>query len=205
MPEVIRVLVVDDHSMVAESFRRVLDDAPDVEVVGVVGTVEAAVACVADVVPDVVLMDYVLPDGNGVTATRRIREYLPAVKVILLTGSGAGSALPGALAAGCAGYVEKTTALEHLVPTVRAVVAGDVVIHATELTRLVSPGSRAELTSRERGVLAFLDEGLTNREIAERLSLSVHTVRTHVQTILAKLGAHSKLEAVAAARRQGLL
>ena len=120
----IRVLVVDDHQMVAEGFRRILDAEEDMKAVAVATTVADALEAAITHRPDVVLMDYVLPDGNGVTATTGILARLPATKVVLLTGSGAEEALPAALAAGCVGYVEKTTALAELVPAVRAAVRG---------------------------------------------------------------------------------
>jgi DNA-binding NarL/FixJ family response regulator len=204
MPELVRVLVVDSHPTVAERFRQVLDREPGIEVVCIAGTIEAALACAADDVPDVVLVDQTLPDGTGLNATRRLRESLPGVRVVLLVGSGRASALPAALRAGCSGYVEKSTALDHLVPTVVAVAAGGVVIHASELTDLAAPQGPL-LTGRERDVLALFAEGLTNREIAERLGVSVHTVRSHVQTVLSKLGVHAKADAVAVARERGLL
>ena len=108
--------------MVAESFRRILDAEDDMDAVGMATTVADAVDAALTHRPDVVLMDYVLPDGNGITATRDILARLPATKIVLLAGSGAEEAIPAALAAGCVGYVEKTTALTELAPAVRAAV-----------------------------------------------------------------------------------
>jgi DNA-binding NarL/FixJ family response regulator len=208
-PARVRVLVVDDHEMVAESFRRVLAAEDDIEVIATASTAAGALEAALTHAPDVVLMDYLLPDGDGVAATARIREQLPDVKVVLLTGSDVDQALPGALEAGCVGYLEKTSALDKLAPAVRAAASGEVVISAPDLGRLVAkPGSEprvATLTRREREVLALVAEGLSNQAIAERLTLSVHTVRSHVQSVLEKLPAHSKLEAVAVARRRHLL
>jgi DNA-binding NarL/FixJ family response regulator len=119
----IRVLVVDDHQMVAESFRRILDAEDDMEAVAVATTVADALEAALTHTPDVVLMDYVLPDGNGITATTGILARLPSTRIVLLTGSGAEDALPGALAAGCVGAVEKTAALTELAPAVRTAAA----------------------------------------------------------------------------------
>jgi DNA-binding NarL/FixJ family response regulator len=206
----IRVLIVDDHEMVAESFRHVLDFEDDIEVVATAGTAAAGVAAAATHMPDVVLMDYALPDESGIEAAKRIRSQLPGVKTVLLTSSEPDTTLPGALEAGCAGYLQKSGALAKLAPAIRAVASGEIAIAAADLGRLVAGSGRSArgvgaLTPREREILVLLAEGLTNKAIAERLSLSVHTVRTHVQTVLAKLGAHSKLEAVAVARKGGLL
>jgi DNA-binding NarL/FixJ family response regulator len=205
----IRVLVVDDHEMVAESFRRVLEREDDIEVVAMAVTAAEAFEQAVAHRPDVILMDYLLPDGDGAATTVRIREDLPDVKVVLLTGSDIEAALPMALRAGCVGYLEKTSALEALAPAVRSAAEGEIVISPPDLTRLVSEppaeGAVDALTAREHDILTLMAEGLPNQAIADRLTLSVHTVRTHVQTVLAKLGAHSKLEAVAVARRRGLL
>jgi len=207
MPPAIRVLLVDDHEMVAESFRRILEAEDDIEVVATASTAAAAFEAAVAHEPDVILMDYLLPDGDGVAATARIKERLPEVRVVLLTGSDVDAALPGALEAGCVGYLEKTGALDKLAPAVRAAASGEVVISPSDLGRIATEprSSVADLTPREREVLGLLADGLSNRDIAGRLFLSVNTVRTHVQRILEKLPAHSKLEAVAIARRRGIL
>lgn len=203
---VIRVLLVDDHRMFAQSLRIVLEREPDLEVVAMVGSVREAVAAAETERPDVILMDYYLPDGDGLAAAGRIASMDPDIKIILLTGSEDPHALRRAVEAGCLGYLDKGGPLEDLAPAVRAAAAGHVVISADELGQLL-PGASgpAALTKREREILYLVAEGRTNPAIAAHLVLSVHTVRTHVQTILAKLGAHSKLEAVAIAKRRRLL
>jgi len=175
--------------------------------VATAASVAAAVELAASERPDVVIMDDLLPDGDGVVAARRIRADQPEVKALILTGSGNQGALSEALEAGLVGCLEKTAALDRLAAAVRAVTRGEVVIESQTRRRLTRAmrGDHTELTRREREVLALLAEGLSNRAIAERLVLSLHTVRTHVQTILRKLDAHSKLEAVAVATRDGLL
>lgn len=206
----ITVLLVDDHEMVAESFRRVLVAAGDIEVIGVVGTAADALAVAIDHHPDLILMDYVLPDTNGATAAREILARVPDAKILLLTGSEDRAALTAAVDAGCVGYLEKTNALDKLVAAVHAAAAGEVVLSPDELGRVaarrdaVGVGA-SRLTPRELEILDLLGEGLSNQAIADRLTLSINTVRTHVQTVLTKLRAHSKLEAVAIATRRGLL
>jgi DNA-binding NarL/FixJ family response regulator len=210
-PHVIRIVIVDDHAMVAEGFRRVLEAEPDLAVVEVAPNAERGVAAVAQHRPDVVLMDYALPDGDGVAATRAIGEASPGTAVLMLTGAGS-VAVQAAFAAGASGYIEKTGPMESLAPAVRSAAAGRVVLSRRNLDRLVAPPPQPEaepdgpaLTGRERDVLLLVADGKTNRAAAEALDLSVNTVRTHVQSLLAKLEAHSKLEAVAIARRRGLV
>lgn len=206
----IRVVLVDDHDMVVESFRRVLATTSDIDVVGVAGSVTAAVDAARAHRPDVIVLDHHLPDGHGAVAAARIRSELPAIRIVMLTGTDDPGALREAFAAGCVGYFEKTSAFDQLPAAIRAAASGGAVISPEDLARLqrqdrapVPPAMR--LTPREREVLLLVAQALPNGVIAERLSVSVNTVRTHVQVILDKLGAHSKLEAVTVARRRGLL
>ena len=208
--ERIRVVLVDDHDMVAESFRRILATTADIAVLAVAGTTAGAVEAARVHRPDVIVMDHHLPDGRGSVAAMRILAELPDVRIVMLTGTDDPDALAEALAAGCVGYFEKTSAFDELPAAIRAAAAGGAVISPRHLVRLrqrdrtpTPPGT--PLTPREREVLLLVAEALPNAAIAERLSLSVNTVRTHVQVILEKLGAHSKLEAVMVARRRGLL
>ena len=206
----ITVLLVDDHDMVAESFRRALAAAGDIEIIGIAATAADAIALALDRPPDVILMDYVLPDADGATTARAILAELPDTKILLLTGSEDSEMLFAAFDAGCVGYLEKTHALGELVAAVYSAAAGVVVLSPEQMRRLAAVPRAATvdpslLTAREREILDLLGEGLTNPAIAERLELSVNTVRTHVQTVLRKLGAHSKLQAVAVATKNGLL
>lgn len=206
--DVIRVMIVDDHDMVAESLRRALDREPGLEVVAVAGDAEAAVAAARTAAPDVVLMDLVLPDADGVEAARRILADRPSVRIVLLTGVAGRSAVHEAVSAGCVGYLEKHASLPELVAAVRRAHTGELVLAAGDLQLLLASRSTSgsdALTDREVEVLGLLAEGLANRAIAERLVISIDTVRTHVQRILTKLEAHSRLEAVAEARRRKLL
>jgi DNA-binding NarL/FixJ family response regulator len=210
-PRTIRVLLVDDHAMVVEAFRRLLAACSDIEVVATAGTAADAVVATVTHTPDVVVVDYLLPDDVGAVAAARIATTMPGVKVIMLTGSDDPRALRAALAAGCVGYLEKTGPHHRLPDAIRIVASGGTVISADDLRRLHAAGVDAQsdgstlLTLREREVLLMMAEGWANRVIADKLFLTVNTVRSHVQTILEKLDAHSKLEAVTVARRRGLI
>lgn len=205
----IRVVIVDDHAMVAESLTRLLENEDDMHVVALAVSVAGAIEAARTCQPDVIVMDYGLPDGDGVAATVRIRDEWPRMKVLLLTGSGGSDVVAAALDAGCVGYVEKTNAAASLTAAVRSVHAGEAVLPQAGLSSLLArgaePGPDSILTKREREILRHVARGGSNKAIAAELTVSLSTVRTHVQSILKKLGAHSKLEAVSMAREQGML
>jgi len=206
----IKVLLVEDHEMVGESFRRVLEREPDVEVLDVVSTLEATRRLLSDVEPDVVLMDHDLPDGNGIDGARMVLAAQPEAKVLMLTGSSRGvTLLPQALDAGCCGYVTKSRGLDELVAAVRSAHAGDMVVPHDLMARVIAAGRPqgrgASITEREMDVLRLMAAGRSTADIAAELFLSTNTVRHHVQAVLQKLEAHSKLEAVAIALRSGLI
>jgi DNA-binding NarL/FixJ family response regulator len=200
-------MLIDDHQMVVQSLARVLDSEDDIEVVATANSVGEGIAAAAEHLPEVILMDDRLPDGDGISAAARIRTAHPNTEIVVLTGSNDPDALRRVVDAGCLGYLDKTRSIDDLVAAVRIAATGHVVISANDLNKIVnSPrGDVTSLTKRERQILFLIAEGLSNQTIAERLVLSVHTVRTHAQTILAKLGAHSKLEAVGIAKRRNLL
>jgi DNA-binding NarL/FixJ family response regulator len=207
----IRVLIVDDHRMFADSLARLLNDEPDLEVVEVATTGTAGVALAAALQPSVALVDYNLPDMNGVALTAKIRQETPHTYVVMLTGAPSDGVLLNAIEAGCSGYLSKDRAALEVVEAVRLAAAGEALISPRELARLLPRLGRAQrsvgsdLTDREREVLALLAEGAANPHIASTLFLSVNTVRNYVQSILTKLGAHSKLEAVSIAVREGVI
>ena len=207
----VRVLVVDDHQMMAESLAAVLGSEADVEVVGVAATAAEGFDAATTLTPDVVLMDFRLPDGDGAGATEAIRQALPAVQVVMLSGYVDDATLSRAVNAGCAGFVHKTADVDTLLDAVRRADAGEPVFSADDLSRLVrhlhddARPVGSDLTTRELEVLQLLAEGATTERLAEQLFISKHTARSHVRNILAKLDAHSKLEAVAIAARAGIV
>lgn len=210
---VLRVLVVDDHRGLAASLAHVLDAEPDLCSVGVASTLAEARTMIRTTTPDVVLVDHRLPDGDGVAALPELRRLRSSAKFVVLTATTADSVLRAAMEAGASGFVSKSRGLAELIAAVRSAGAGETVVSPELLARLLGQLGRTDrtrpatpgLTEREREVLALLADGLSNAEIARRLTVSVNTVRNHVANLSAKLGAHSKLEALAIAVREGLL
>ena len=206
-----RVLVVDDHRMFTELLAHLLDGYDDIELVGVAATADEALAFAASDLPDVAVIDYRLPGEDGAKVAARFKAAHPSVKLVMLTGFDDDEVLRSAITAGCSGFVTKDRAAEDLVSAVRAVRSGAPALDPDAVNRLVvSPpperrGALRSLTSRELDVLELLVEGISTRGIAERLFVSVNTARNHVQRVLAKLGVHSRLEAVALATREGLI
>lgn len=207
----IRVLIVDDHEVLASSLAHVLDAEPDLLAVGIAGTVQRARELITTTSPDVVLLDHRLPDGDGVSAIGELRTLRSSVRIVVLTASAADHVLIAAIEAGASGFVSKTRSLGEVTSAVRAAATGEAVISPEMLSRLLprlsrgTAGAHQELTEREREVLGLLAAGMTNAAIAAELVVSVHTVRNHVANLSAKLGAHSKLEALSIAVREGLL
>lgn len=207
----IAVVVVDDHAMFAESLGMLLSASEGIDVVGVVSDARSALGLVAARRPQVVLVDFQMPDMDGVSLTAKIKREHPETKVVMLTGAADDQVLLGAIEAGCSGFLTKDRASAEVVAAVRAVAAGEALISPAMLARLLPKLNRSyrpvgsDLTERERQVLRALAEGRTNNAIASDLHLSVNTVRNYVQAVLTKLGAHSKLEAVATAVREGII
>lgn len=222
----IRVLVVEDERTLAGALEVAIDVQPDLTCVGAVGTVEEGTTLAVREAPDVVLMDIHLPGADGIEGTKRIRAVRPVSRVIMLTADTTAEALTESAAAGAMGFLAKDTAFVDVLAAIRTSIDdGPGVVTGGPSRRLVTPflrhaldpardrdtlpdeavGNWAGLTVREREVLALMAEGLGPRGISDRLVLSVHTVRGHVKNVLAKVGAHSQLEAVAVAVRTGLL
>lgn len=209
----IRVLVVEDHVLVAEGLLSLLGTEDGIELVGHASTVAQAVELVDSSPPDVVLMDYRLPDGDGAEATTRIRARHPEVPVLMLTGTDDDATLARAVDAGCAGFLTKDQTIENVVAGLRAVAAGEALFTPEHLRRVVATRQRRPssvspfrfLTDRELEVLQLLADGASTEEVAQRLTLSRHTVRNHVRKILMKTGVHSKLQAVSFAAREGVV
>jgi putative two-component system response regulator len=207
----IRVLVVDDHEIFVQSLVRLLSAHPALKVVGTAATVATAEKATVAYEPDVVLMDFELPDGDGATATEAVKALLPRTKVVMLTGRTDRGAAVRAIAAGCSGFVAKAQGVEALIEAIRAAHAGDEAVRIDDLPRLLGDlrptrrGLGTDLGTREIEVLQLMASGATSRAIAAQLYVSLNTVRNHVQHILDKLHAHSKLEAVATAVREGVI
>jgi two-component system, NarL family, nitrate/nitrite response regulator NarL len=205
----IRVLIVDDHQLFADAMSALLADH-GIEVVGIATTARDAIAAVAEHSPDVVLLDLGLPDAEGVGAGEQIIRERPAVKVVALSAMKDPSVVRAAIAAGFHGYLTKDIPVAQLVTSLQAAIEGQLVVphRLAAQARMGKQDSDlliAQLTRREREVLALLTEGESTEDIALRLSVSPHTVRTHVQRILAKLGLHSRLEAAAFAMRHNVV
>ena len=206
-----RVLVVEDYDLLAESISRALNVEDDLGVVGVAASVTAAVDMALELHPDVVVMDYQLPDGTGAEATAQIKASLPDTYVVMLTGLPSGATLAEALEAGCAGFVMKEGRFSELTAAIRAVLRDEVRVPQSLIDDLAAhlrprpAGVGSDLTRREREVLSLLASGASTDSMTETLFVSVHTVRNHVRSILSKLHARSRLEAVAIATRLGLL
>ncbi|SEL84811.1 response regulator transcription factor [Nonomuraea pusilla] len=211
MPPLTRLLLVEDHAMVAEAIGQALGRVPGIEVVAKAGSIASAVAETGRTRPDVVVLDRRLPDGDGVAAIGRIRAAAPRTRVLVLTGEATAAVAAAVVEAGGAGLVVKSSRLDELESAVREVAAGGVVFPPAllpgvlaRLTGRAGPQGAA-LTPRERETLLLLAEGAGTAEISERLGIARNTTRNHVQHVLEKLGARSKLEAVAIARREGLV
>lgn len=210
MTTTLRVLVVDDERLFAELMRVALSNAPDIEVVGVVHDVASVLAKVPVLAPSVVLADFHLPDGTGADIARTLRRTAPQVSVLVLTGDPSNATLAEVARSGAVGHLTKERGLDEVVGAVRAAAAGEILFAPGELQRLLVMG-RSErqleepLTTRELEVLRALASGIGTTAGAQLLGISTATLRAHVQAILRKLGAHSRLEAVAEAARIGLI
>jgi NarL family two-component system response regulator LiaR len=208
MPD-IRVVIADDHPVVRQGLRAFLESREGIAVVGEAATGEQAVARVARLRPDVVLMDLVMPELGGIGAIERILGRYPEVKVIVLTSfAGEDQVLP-AIRAGAAGYLLKDVEPSELERAIRAASRGeallDPAVAARVLREVAEPRAADRLTPREREVLSLLGRGRSNREIARELVVAEKTVKTHVSNVLAKLGLADRTQAALYAVREGLV
>jgi DNA-binding NarL/FixJ family response regulator len=209
-PDRIGVFLLDDHEVFRRGVRDLLAAEPDIDVVGEAGTAAAALAQMPALHPHVAVLDVRLPDGDGVAVCREIRSGLPRTACLMLTAYGDDEALFGAILAGAAGYVSKRTCGADLLKAVRTVASGQSMLdqYASHqvMARLRDHMATADpvtaLSHQEKQVLDLIGEGLTNRQIAERMCLAEKTAKNYVSTLLAKLGMHSRTQvAVLAARR----
>ncbi|MBF8265309.1 MAG: response regulator transcription factor [Dehalococcoidia bacterium] len=212
----IKIFLADDHLILREGIRSLLQKLPDIEVVGEATDGETAVNEVSRIIPDVVLMDITMPKLNGLEATRQIKEKHPQVKVLILTMHETGQYLSEMLQAGASGYVVKTTTSADLISAIRAVYHGDVYLYPSIARMLVEDylsqvktgeekTSYEGLTGREREILAYIAEDKKNKEIADTLGISVRTVQAHRTNLMDKLGAHDRTELVKYAIRKGII
>jgi two-component system response regulator NreC len=214
--EMIRVVVVDDHTLMRQGLVGLLDDEPDIEVIGPAGDISSARKTIEAMSPDMILMDLGLPDGSGLDLTAELTDANPEMRILVVTMHERDDYLFQALRAGASGYVLKGADVQELLTAVRTVAGGETYVDqsltgklvADYLTRLDGGENRTQydgLTEREREVLTLIADGLTSAEIGERLFLSPHTVQTHRDHIMTKLDLHSRVELTKYAIRKGLI
>jgi DNA-binding NarL/FixJ family response regulator len=216
--EPIRVLVVDDHALFRRGLQMVLEQEPDIEVVGEAGDGAEAVTSAAETLPDVVLMDVRMPKRGGIDACTAIHETVPSAKIIMLTISDEEADLYDAIKAGAMGYLLKEISIEEVASAIRAVHGGQSLISPSMASKLLTEFATMvkktddrqqvptpRLTDREMEVLKLVAKGMNNRDIAKQLFISENTVKNHIRNILEKLQLHSRMEAVVYAVREKLL
>jgi two-component system response regulator NreC len=212
----ITVLLADDHRILREGVKSLLEKAPDIEVVGEAIDGGEAVAKAQSLSPDVVLMDISMPGMNGLEATKQIKALKPNTRVLILSMHESNQYISQFLRSGASGYVLKDTAASDLVGAIRAVSQGDAFLYPSIARKLleeyllkVQSGEESEsydgLTGREREILKMIAEGKSNKEIADALSLSIRTVQAHRANLMAKLHMHDRTELVRYAIRKGLI
>ena len=216
--EPIRVLVVDDHALFRRGLQMVLEQEPDIEVVGEASDGGEAVDKAVDTLPDIVLMDVRMPKRGGIDACTAIHETVPSAKIIMLTISDEEADLYDAIKAGAMGYLLKEISIEEVASAIRAVHGGQSLISPSMASKLLTEFASMikrsndrqqvptpRLTDREMEVLKLVAKGLNNRDIAKQLFISENTVKNHIRNILEKLQLHSRMEAVVYAVREKLL
>ena len=215
--EHLRVLIADDHALFRRGLEMVLDNEPDIEVVGEAHDGDQAVDRATELMPDVVLMDVRMPRRSGIEATQKIKEQLPHVKILVLTNSDDEADLYDSIKAGASGYLLKEISSDEVADSIRSVVQGHSRISPAMASKLLSefqamtkredrqPLAPPRLTDRELEVLSLVAQGKGNRDIAGDLFISENTVKNHIRNILEKLQLHSRMEAVIYAVREKLL
>lgn len=205
-----RVLIIEDHQVVAEGLAALINDQKDMTVVGSAGSVSESIARAAELKPDLALIDFRLTDGTGADAASGIRQLRPDTKVIFLTREDSDTARFAALEAGASAFIHKSRAAQDVVDAIHTVAAGGTLFTPRTIAQLLNSRRDVEaqlerLTPREKEVLRMMAEGTSSREIAGRLGISYTTVRTHIRSLGSKLGVHSKLEAIVKARELALV
>ena len=210
-PPPIRVLIADDHLVVREGLRAILEAAPDMVLVGEAADGAEAVQLAGALLPDVVLMDLAMPNVDGIEAIRQIKARYPAVEIVILTTYDDDEYIVRGLRAGARGYLLKDTGRQALFEVIRAAARGESLLSPAVVQKVVAHLAEPEsvgvegLSEREREVLALLVQGSANKEIATRLYITERTVKAHVSSIFNKLGVNSRTEAVGVALRSGLV
>src|SRR6267378_1736781 len=208
--EATRVLIIEDHQVVAEGLAALINDQKDMTVIGHVGSVADAVARAAELKPDLVLIDFRLNDGTGADAAAGIRQLRPETKLIFLTREDSDAARFAAIEAGASAFIHKSRAAQDVVDAIRTVAGGGSLFTPRTIAQLLNSRREVEaqlerLTPREKEVLRLMAEGTSSRNIAAKLGISYTTVRTHIRSLGSKLGVHSKLEAIVKARELALV
>ena len=204
-PEKIRILIADDHYIVRIGLVALISTEADMEVVAQAADGAEALQLFSRLQPDLTLLDMRMPVKDGVQTAAEIRSQFPEARIIMLTAFDGDNEIHNALQAGAQGYVFKNSSGNKLIPALRAVVAGERWIPKEVATRLASRKTFEELTSREMEVLYELAKGLANKEIADHLNISEHTVKTHLKSILGKLRVADRTEAVTTAIQRGII
>lgn len=205
-----RVMVVEDHQVVAEGLAALINQQKDMTVVGYAGSVADSIERAAELQPDLALIDFRLTDGTGADVAMAIRQLRPETKLIFLTREDSEAARFAAVEAGASAFIHKSHAAQEVVDAIRRVAAGDSLITPRTIAQLLNARREIDaqlerLTAREKEVLRLMAEGISSRDIASRLGISYTTVRTHIRSLGSKLGVHSKLEAIVRARDLGLV
>ena len=205
-----RVLVVEDHQVVAEGLAALINDQKDMKVIGQAGSVAESIARSAELEPDLVLIDFRLTDGTGADAAAGIRQVRPDTKLIFLTREDSDAARYAAVEAGASAFIHKSRAAQDVVDAIRTVADGGTLFTPRTIAQILNNQRESEaqlerLTPREKEVLRLMAEGTSSRDIARRLGISYTTVRTHIRSLGSKLGVHSKLEAIVKARELALV
>ncbi|MBI4675911.1 MAG: response regulator transcription factor [Chloroflexi bacterium] len=205
----IRVLLADDHTLLRQGLRRILGDDPGISVIGEAVDGLDAVAQTRALAPDVLLMDVHMPRLTGIQAAQQLREIAPSTRIIILTVSDKDADLFGALKAGARGYLLKSAEADQVLDAIHRVAAGDAILPPALTLRVLNefaaPSRSVDaLTKRELDILRLVAQGMGNKEIAVRLTLTENTVKTHVRHILEKLQLRSRTEAASYALREGL-
>jgi DNA-binding NarL/FixJ family response regulator len=201
----ITVVLVDDHHLVRRGFRRLLDDDPAIAVVGEAADGDEAIRLVAELKPQIVVMDAAMPGTGGLAATRSILSSMPGTAILMLSMHSEETLVRQAMAAGARGYILKNVADLDLASAIKRVAAGETVMDPALTPSAPLAGEKSSLTPRELEVLRHICEGRSNREIAARLNLSVNTVAVHRANIMNTLGVHKTAELVIYAMRHGLV